>query len=73
MRNTSRMVCFQKKRKANVIKPQTDLDEIKLYRARRKEIAARYYQRHRKVIKLAMTLDMSMKQARAIAQEQVIS
>jgi hypothetical protein len=44
-----------------------DANAIQLYKARRKEISARYYQRHRKVIKLAMTLDLSMKQARAIA------
>lgn len=54
-------------------KPETDdANEIRLYKARRKEISARYYQRHRKVIKLAMTLDISMKQARAIAREQVV-
>jgi hypothetical protein len=33
---------------------------------RRKEISARYYQRHRSIIKLAMTLDIPMKEARAI-------
>jgi hypothetical protein len=44
-----------------------DANEIRLYKARRKEISARYYQRHSKIIKLAMTLDISMKQARAIA------
>ena len=56
-----------------MMKPKTDAaDEIRLYKARRKEISARYYQRHRKVIKLAMTLDISMKRARAIAREQVI-
>jgi hypothetical protein len=62
-----------------MMKPNTeDANEIRLYKARRKEISARYYQRHRKAIKLAMTLDISMKQARAIArseqtiQEQVI-
>ena len=49
-------------------RPETDdANEIRLYKARRKEISARYYQRHRKVIKLAMNLDISMKQARAIA------
>jgi len=51
-----------------MMKPKTDdANEIRLYKARRKEISARYYLRHRKVIKLAMTLDISMKQARAIA------
>jgi hypothetical protein len=51
-------------------KPETDdADEIRLYKARRKEISARYYQRHRKVIKLAWSLDISMKTAREIAQE----
>jgi hypothetical protein len=55
-----------------MMKPKTDeANEIRLYKARRKEISARYYQRHRKVIKLAMILDISMKQARAIAREQV--
>jgi hypothetical protein len=38
----------------------------KLSKERRKEISARYYQRHRKIIKLAMTLDMPMKEARAM-------
>jgi hypothetical protein len=48
-----------------MMKPRTDdANTIKLYKARRKEISARYYQRHRKVIKLAMTLDLSMKEAR---------
>jgi hypothetical protein len=53
------------------MKPETDdANEIRLYKARRKEISARYYQRHRKVIKLAMTLDISMKEARAIARSE---
>jgi hypothetical protein len=56
-----------------MMKPKTDdANEIRLYKARRKEISARYYRHHRKVIKLAMTLDISMKQARAIAREQVV-
>jgi hypothetical protein len=38
----------------------------KVSKERRKAIAARYYQRHRKIIKLAMTLDIPMKEARAI-------
>jgi hypothetical protein len=59
-------------REPTMMKPKTDeANEIRLYKARRKEISARYYQRHRKVIKLAMILDISMKQARAIAREQV--
>ena len=33
-----------------MMKPKTDdANEIRLYKARRKEISARYYQRHRKV------------------------
>jgi hypothetical protein len=48
-----------------MMKPRTDdANAIKLYKARRKEISALYYQRHRNIIKLAMTLDISMKQAR---------
>jgi len=38
----------------------------KVSKERRKAIAARYYQRHRKIIKLAMTLDIPMKEARAM-------
>ena len=39
-----------------MMKPRTDdANAIQLYKAHRKEISARYYQRHRKVIKLAMT------------------
>jgi hypothetical protein len=50
-----------------MMKPETDdANEIRLYKARRKEISARYYERHRKIIKLAMTLDISTKQARAL-------
>ena len=50
-----------------MMKPRTDdANAITLYKTRRKEISARYYQRHRKLIKLAMTLDISMKQARAL-------
>jgi hypothetical protein len=30
------------------------MKSFRLYKARRKEISARYYQRHRKVIKLAL-------------------
>jgi hypothetical protein len=49
-------------------KPETDdANEIRFYKARRKEISARYYQRNRKIIKLAMTLSIPMKQARKIA------
>jgi hypothetical protein len=46
----------------------TDPNEIVIYKARRKEIAARYYQRHRRMIKFAMSLNISMKTARAMAQ-----
>jgi hypothetical protein len=54
------------------MKPKTDdADAIRLYKARRKEISARYYQRHRKAIKLAMTLDIPMKEARAIHAREV--
>jgi hypothetical protein len=50
--------------------PKTDdVNEIRLYRARRKEIAARYYQRHRKMIKLAWSLNVSMKTARSIVEQ----
>jgi hypothetical protein len=48
-----------------VIKPD-NVEPRKLSKERRKEISARYYQRHRKIIKLAMTLDISMKEARAM-------
>jgi hypothetical protein len=49
-------------------KPATDdVDAIRLYKEWRKEICARYYQRNREMIKLAWSLDIPMKQARAIA------
>jgi hypothetical protein len=44
----------------------------KVSKERRKAIAARYYQRHRKIIKLAMTLDIPMKEARAIYAREVV-
>jgi hypothetical protein len=44
----------------------------KVSKERRKAIAARYYQRHRKIIKLAMTLDIPMKEARTIYAREVV-
>jgi hypothetical protein len=49
-------------------KPDTP-EAIALYKARRKEISARYYQRNRKLIKLAWSLDIPMKHARKLARE----
>jgi hypothetical protein len=46
-------------------------DEIRIYKERRKAIQARYYQRHRRIIKLAMTLEIPMKDARAIHAREV--
>jgi hypothetical protein len=52
-------------------KPKSDDPEkIQHYKTQRKAIAARYYQRHREIIKVSMMLDISMKQARAIARNQ---
>jgi hypothetical protein len=45
---------------------QDNVEPRKLSKERRKEISARYYQHHHKIIKLAMTLDISMKEARAM-------
>jgi hypothetical protein len=39
------------------------------YKARRKAISARYYQCHREAIKLAMTLDISVPDARKLIKE----
>jgi hypothetical protein len=51
-----------------MMKPKSDDPEsVRLYKAWRKEVSARYYQRNRKTIKLATTLNVSMKTARAIA------
>jgi hypothetical protein len=48
-----------------------DADAVKQYKARRKEICARYYQRNRRVIKLAVTLNISMKTARKLARQEL--
>jgi hypothetical protein len=49
-------------------KPHTP-EALAIYKARRKEIQALYYQRHRSIIKLAWSLDIPMKHARKIARE----
>jgi hypothetical protein len=56
-----------------MIKPDTaaDADALAQYKVRRKEIQARYYQRHRRVIKLAWSLNISMKTARIIARQEL--
>jgi hypothetical protein len=56
-----------------MMKPRTDdANAIRLYKARRKEISARYYQRHREAIKLAMMLDIPIEEARAIYAREVV-
>jgi hypothetical protein len=50
---------------------QKPIERRKASKERRKEIAARYYQRHRNIIKLAMMLDIPMKEARATYQNSV--
>jgi hypothetical protein len=50
---------------------QKPIERRKASKERRKEITARYYQRHRNIIKLAMMLDIPMKEARATYQNSV--
>jgi flavin-dependent dehydrogenase len=55
-----------------MIKPDADAaDALAQYKTRRKEIQARYYQRNRKIIKLAWSLNISMKTARSIARQEL--